>query len=89
MAKTRKRSGRGKSSQRKRSSFSFFQRIWSPFEHALMIGEDTSQELGNTSGKIVKESIGVVRRIGASIANHTNQAVRNITRRGRGRKSNL
>lgn len=71
-AMTRKRGGGG---------FSLFSRVWSPFGHLLMAGEETSQELGSTAGKIVKETIGAVRKVGSSVASHSNQAVRNLTSR--------
>jgi hypothetical protein len=66
--------------------FSLFSRIWQPFGHILMAGEETGQQLGTSAGRIVRETIGAVRKAGSSIASHSNMAVRNLTARRSGRK---
>ncbi len=63
-----------------------FSRIWQPFGHLLMAGEETGQQLGTSAGRIVRETIGAVRKAGSSIASHSNMAVRNLTARRSGRK---
>lgn len=70
----------------RKGGLSLFKRIWSPFSHFLMATEESSQKLGSSAGKIVKESLGAVRKVGNSFARHSNNAVRNLTRR-RGRKA--
>ncbi len=66
--------------------FSLFSRVWQPFGHLLMAGEETGQQLGTSAGRIVRETIGAVRKAGSSIASHSNMAVRNLTARRSGRK---
>jgi hypothetical protein len=58
-----------------------FSRMWSPFKHLMMATEESTQKLGSSAGRVVKESIGAVRKVGNSFARHSNNAVRNLTRR--------
>jgi hypothetical protein len=66
---------------RKSSGFSLFRRIWSPIGHMLQAGEESSQRIGVSAGKMAKEGIGAVRNIGTRIARHTNEAIHGLTRR--------
>ena len=66
--------------------FSLFKKVWSPFSHLLMASEESGQKLGTTAGKIVKESIGAVRKVGNSFARHSNNAVKGLTRRRSSRR---
>jgi hypothetical protein len=70
----------------RKGGVNFFKRIWAPFGHLLMATGESSQKVGSTAGKIVKESIGAVEGVGKSFAKHSNNAVRNLTRR-RGRRA--
>jgi hypothetical protein len=45
-----------------------------------MAGEEGTQQVGSTAGKIVQESIGAVRKVGSSVVSHADNAVRNLTR---------
>jgi hypothetical protein len=47
-----------------------------------MFGEESSQKLGTSAGKVVKEGIGAVRKIGNSLARHTDQAASNLFKKG-------
>lgn len=70
----------------RKNGFSLFKKVWSPFSHLLMASEESGQKLGTTAGKIVKESIGAVRKVGNTFARHSNNAIKGITRR-RGRRA--
>lgn len=63
-----------------------FSRLWSPFKHLMMATEESSQKLGTSAGRVVKESIGAVRKVGNSFTRHSNNAVRNMTRRRKSRR---
>jgi hypothetical protein len=66
---------------RKNSGFSLFKRLWSPFSHVLQAGEESSKKIGNSAGRIAREGLGAVRNVGSTIARHTNEAVKSLTRR--------
>lgn len=70
----------------RKGGLSLFKRIWSPFSHMMMATEESTQGLGSSAGKIVKEGIGAVRKVGDSFARHSNNAVRNLTSRRGGRR---
>ena len=54
--------------------------LWSPFKHIFQFSGESAHKLGSTAGKIVKESFKGVEGVGSSLARHSNQAVRGVTR---------
>lgn len=61
-------------------------RLWSPFRHLFMATGESAQMVGSKAGKMVKLGINTGEGVVGKFAKHTNQAVRNLTRR-RGRRS--
>lgn len=62
-------------------------RLWSPFSHLLSATGDSVQEVGSTTGRILKETVGLPRRVGNTFARHSNMAVRNVLGRSSRRAS--
>ena len=60
-------------------------RIWSPFRHLFMATGESAQMVGTKAGKIAKLGLNTGEGVVSKFAKHTNQAVRNLTRR-RGRR---
>jgi len=64
----------------RKSSGGLFTMLWGPIKHIFQFSGESAQKLGNTAGKIVKESFKGVEGVGSSLARHSNQAVGGITR---------
>ncbi len=61
-------------------------RVWSPFRHLFMATGESAQMVGSKAGKIAKMGINTGEGVVSKFAKHTNDAVKNLTRR-RGRRS--
>ncbi len=61
-------------------------RLWSPFRHLFMATGESAQMVGSKAGKIVKLGINTGEGVVGKFAKHTNQAVRNLTRRRNSRR---
>jgi hypothetical protein len=55
--------------------------VWSPFKHLFQASGESAQKIGSGAGKIAKVGLGTVESVGSSFAKHSNQTIRNITRR--------
>ncbi len=55
-----------------------FATIWSPFKHLFIASGESAHKLGNTAGKIVKESMKGVEGVGSSFARHSNSAIKTV-----------
>ncbi len=61
-------------------------RVWSPFRHLFKASGESAQMVGSRAGRMVKMGINTGEGVVGTFAKHTNQAIRNLTRR-RGRRS--
>jgi hypothetical protein len=77
------------SKKTRRGRLGVVSRLWSPFSHLLSATGDSVQEVGSTTGRILKETVGLPRRVGNTFARHSNMAVRNVlgSRRTRSKRS--
>ncbi len=55
--------------------------VWNPFRHLFMATGESVQRVGTTAGKVVKNTLSAAQGVGNSFAKHSNQALRNMTRR--------
>ncbi len=60
--------------------------LWNPFRHLFMAAGESAKKVGTGAGKVTKDVVNTVRGVGNTLATHTNQAVRGVTRRGGGRR---
>lgn len=74
------------SSTRKNRRNGLFTRLWSPFGHALMAGEESVGAVTNTAKGVVREGAHGVNKIGKSITGHFNAAVHDLIKGRKGRK---
>ena len=72
---------------RKNGGSGLVSRLWSPFKHLFMATGESVKGVSGTGGKIVKNAINAARKVGNTYAKHSDQAIRNLTRR-RGRRGN-
>jgi hypothetical protein len=68
---------------RKNGGSGLVSRLWSPFKHLFMATGESAKGVTGAGGKIVKNAINAARRVGNTYAKHSNQAIRNLTRRRR------
>jgi hypothetical protein len=64
-----------------------FGKIYSPIHHALQAVRNSSKSVLKRGGNVISAGIGAVDNVGSSFVKHANQAVRNVTRGGRRRRS--
>ena len=64
----------------------FVSRIYSPFSHLFKATGESAQMVGSRAGRMVKMGVNTGEGVIGKFAKHTNQAIRNLTRR-RGRRS--
>jgi len=77
-----------------RSRRGLISRVWSPFNHLLRATGNSAQQVGTTTGRIVKETVGLPGKVGSTFARHGNMTIRNVfgssrkgkSRKGKGRK---
>jgi len=70
---TRKNKSNGK------RKLSITRRVFSPVGHALNAAGTSVKVIANTAGKMVQEGLHGVRKVGNSVASHTNSAIKNVT----------
>ena len=80
MVNTRRRSNR-RASTRKNSGL--VSKVYSPFHHAFMAGEEAVAAVTNTARNVVSTGIRGVDKIGRSVTGHADAAVRNVFSRKR------
>ena len=61
-------------------------RVWSPFSHLFKATGESAQMVGSRVGRMAKIGINTGEGVVGKFAKHSNQAIRNLTRR-RGRRS--
>lgn len=61
-------------------------RVWSPFSHLFKATGESAQMVGSRAGRIVKMGVNTGEGVVGKFAKHTNQAIRNLTRRRGGRR---
>ena len=76
-----------RNSTRKNRHSGLFGRLWSPFGHALMAGEESVGAVTNTAKGVVREGARGANRIGKSITGHFNAAVTDLIKRRKSRKN--
>ncbi len=76
-----------RSTRKNRRHSGLFGRLWSPFSHALMAGEESVGAVTNTAKGVVKEGARGVNRIGKSLTGHFNAAVTDLIKRRKSRKN--
>ena len=79
MVNTRRRRG-GASTRKNRGLVS---KVYSPFHHAFMAGEEAVAAVTNTARNVVSTGIRGVDKIGRSVTGHADAAVRNVFSRKR------
>lgn len=57
--------------------------VWNPFRHLFMATGESAQSVGTAAGKVVRNTLSAAQGVGDSFAKHSNQALRNMTRRRR------
>lgn len=55
--------------------------VWNPFRHFFMAVGESAKKVGSGAGKVAKDVVNTARGVGNSLATHTNQALRGVTRR--------
>ena len=68
-----------------RSRRGLISRVWSPFNHLLRATGNSAQQIGTTSGRIVKETVGLPGKVGSTFARHGNMTIRNVFGSGKGK----
>ena len=61
-------------------------RVYSPFGHVLNAAGNTVREATHYLGNVANRSVKGVSKIGKIVTNHTNMAIRNLTRKGGNRR---
>lgn len=74
---------------RKNRRNGLFSRLWSPFGHALMAGEESVGAVTNTAKGVVREGARGVNKIGRSITGHFNAAVTDLIRKRKGERRTM
>ena len=64
-----------------------FSRLWSPFGHTLMAGEESVGAVTNTAKGVVREGARGVNKIGKSITGHFNAAVHDLIKGRKNRRT--
>ena len=54
-------------------------RVFSPVGHALNAAGNSVETIANTAGNMVRAGLHGVRKVGNSVASHTNAAIKNVT----------
>jgi hypothetical protein len=62
--------------------------VWNPFRHLFMATGESAQSVGTAAGKVVRNTLSAAQGVGDSFAKHSNQALRNMTRRRKNSRRN-
>ena len=73
---------------RKNRQSGLFGRLWSPFNHLLMAGEESVGAVTNTAKGVIREGARGVGKIGRSVTGHVNAAVTDLIRKRRNTRRN-
>lgn len=71
-----------------KKSRGLFSRVWSPFHHALSVGEESVGAVTNTAKGVVRQGLRGVNSIGKSLTRHMNGTVRNVLGKSRKTRKN-
>ena len=74
-------------STRRNRKNGLFSRLWSPFGHTLMAGEESVGAVTNTAKGVVREGVRGVNKIGKSVTGHFNAAVHDLIKGRKGRRT--
>ena len=74
-------------STRRNRKNGLFSRLWSPFGHTLMAGEESVGAVTNTAKGVVREGARGVNKIGRSITGHFNAAVHDLIKGRKNRRT--
>ena len=72
---------------RKSGSLSIASRLFSPFRRALQATGNSARNVGRTAGNVAGKVVGTVGKVGQTYAKATDNALSNITRGRKGKRS--
>jgi len=77
---------RGRTSKKGRS-YGLFSRLYSPINHTLMFGKNSTNTISNSAKGVSRLGLTGVNRIGKSLTGHLNGIIHNIFTRKKGRNT--
>ena len=65
---------------RKNRGTGIVSRVWGPFGHFFTASGESAKVVGNTAGRVVKDSVNAFKGVGNTFTRHANMALKGVTK---------